>query len=200
MRNDKFWDECGDRSIRKKVAEFIEHTPAVAHLKTKPYYDFEDALVQFIYDNREMISKEVDAEYHRDDLIMQTKECFGEEEAVDEVIKSLPIKVIDELISYWQEALNENDEFWEINWDELTDVLTDGGLSPLINLDSYDPEDILIYAAYLREWYSDTPPEMQGQNPVCIDEFFDNEMSDDDLSQFYIKKAKQLFGDKIKRK
>lgn len=199
MRNDKFWDECGDNSIRQKVAEFIDKNPTVSHLKDKPYYDFEDALVQFIYDNREMISKEVDAEYHREDVITQAKECFGEEE-VEEAVKALPIEVVDGLVSHWQEALNENDEFWEINWDELTNVLTDGGVSPLVDLDSYDPEDILIYAAYLREWYSDMPPAMQGQDPACIDEFFDNEMSDDDLSKFYIKKAKQLFGDKIKRK
>ena len=199
MRNDKFWDECGDKSIRKKIAEFIDQNPAVSHLKDKPYYDFEDALVQFIYDNREMISEEVDAEYHREDVITQAKETFGEEE-VEEVVKALPIEVIDNLVDFWQEALNENDEFWEINWDELTNILTDGGVSPLVDLDSYDPEDILIYAAYLREWYSDMPPALQGQDPACIDEIFDNEMSDDDLSKFYIKKAKQLFGDKFKHK
>lgn len=199
MRDNKFWDVCSNGSIREKVAEFIDQNPAVSHLKDEPYYDFEDALVQFIYDNREMISREVDAEYHREDVILQAQECFGEEE-VEEVVKSLPIEVIDGLVDHWQEALNDNDEFWEITWDGLTDVLTDGGISPLVNLDSYDPEDILIFAAYLREWYSDMTPEMQGQEPVCIDEFFDNEMSDDDLRKFYIKRAKQLFGDKIKRK
>lgn len=198
MRNDKFWDECGDNSIRQKVAEFIDKNPAVSHLKDQPYYDFEDALVQFIYDNREIISREVDAEYHREDVITQAKEYFGEE--VEEIVKALPIKVVDELVSHWQEALNENDEFWEINWDELDNVLTDGGISPLVGLDCYEPEDILIYAAYIHEWYSDMPPAMQGQDPACIDEFFDNEMSDDDLSKFYIKKAKQLFDDKIKQK
>lgn len=199
MRNDKFWNECGDKSIRKKIAEFIDQNPAVSHLKDKPYYDFEDALVQFIYDNREIISQEVDAEYHREDVITQAKECFGNEE-VEEAVKALPIKVIDKLVALWQEALNENDEFWDINWDELNNVLTDGGVSPLIDLDSYEPEDILIYTAYLREWYSDMPPEMQDQDPACIDEFFNNEMTDEDLSEYYIKKAKQLFGDKIKRK
>ncbi len=42
------------------------------------------------------------------------------------------------------------------------------------------------------------PPAMQGQEPACIDEFFNNEMTDEQLSEYYTKAAKKLFGDKIK--
>ena len=66
MKNDKFWNECSDGSLRQKIAEFIDKNPAVSHLKDKAYYDFEDALVALIYDNREMISQEVDLEYQRE--------------------------------------------------------------------------------------------------------------------------------------
>ncbi len=196
MKNDKFWNECSDGSIRKKVAEFIDKTPAVSRLKNKAYYEFEDALVEFIYENRDMISKEVDLEYHREDFLTQSKEEFGND--VEEAVKALPIGVIDYMISQWQESLNGNDEFWEIAWDALSEVLTDGGISPLIGIDDHPTEEVLIYAAYLKEWYSDMPPAMQGQDPASIDELFANEMEDEQLSEYYIKAAKKLFGDKIK--
>lgn len=89
MKNDKFWDECTDGSIRQKIAEFIDKNPAVSHLKNKAYYDFEDALVAFIYENRDMISEEVDLEYQREDFLTRAKEEFGDE--VEEVVNVLPI-------------------------------------------------------------------------------------------------------------
>lgn len=196
MKNDKFWNECTDGSIRQEIAEFIDKNPAVSYLKDKAYYDFEDALVTLIYENRDMISKEVDLEYQREDFLMQAKEEFGEE--VEEVVKVLPLDVIDKMISYWQEDLGENDEYWDITWEALSNVLTDGGISPLICIDDHPTEEILIYAAYLKEWYSDMTPQMQGQEPACIEEFYNNEMTDDELSEYYIKAAKKLFGDKIK--
>lgn len=192
MKNDKFWNECSNGSIRKKVAEFIDKTPAVSRLKNKAYYEFEDALVEFIYENRDMISKEVDLEYQREDFLTQSKEEFGDD--VEEAVKALPIEVIDDMISQWQESLGDNDEFWELTWDALSEVLTDGGISPLVGVDDHPTEEVLIYATYLKEWYS----AMQGQDPASIDEFFANEMEDEQLSEYYIKAAKKLFGDKIK--
>lgn len=196
IKNNKFWDECTDGSLRQKIAEFIDKNLAVSHLKDKAYYDFEDALVALIYDNREMISKEVDLEYQREDFLTQAKEEFGDD--VEEAVKVLPIDVIDNMINHWQEALDDNDEYWDITWGELSNVLADSGISPLIGIDDYPTKEVLIYVAYLKEWYSDMPPEMQGQEPVCIDEFFNNEMADNELSEYYIKAAKKLFGDKIK--
>ncbi len=143
-----------------------------------------------------MISEEVDLEYQREDFLTRAKEEFGDE--VEEVVNVLPIDVIDNMIGHWQKALNENDDYWDISWEELSNILTDGGISPLICIDDHPTEEILIYAAYLKEWYSDMPPEMQGQEPACIDEFFSNEMEDEQLSKYYIKAAKKLFGDKIK--
>lgn len=143
-----------------------------------------------------MISKEVDLEYQREDFLTQAKEKFGND--VEEAVKVLPIKVIDDMISQWQDSLDDSDEYWNITWDALSDILTDGGISPLIGIDDYPTEEVLIYVAYLKEWYSDMPPAMQGQEPACIDEFFNNEMTDEQLSEYYTKAAKKLFGDKIK--
>lgn len=198
MKNEKFWNECTDGSIRKKIAEFIDKNPSVSHLKEKTYYDFEDALVAFIYDNRDMISKEVDLEYQRDDFLSQAKEEFGDD--IEEAVKAFPIELIDNMIDIWQEALSETDEYWDITWETLSEVMTDSGISPLVGVGDYDKEDTLIYAAYLNEWYSEMPQEMQGQDPACIDEFFSCEMEDEAIRSFYIKAAKKMFGDKIKQK
>lgn len=198
MKNEKFWNECTDGSIRKKIAEFIDKNPSVSHLKEKTYYDFEDALVAFIYDNRDMISKEVDLEYQRDDFLSQAKEEFGED--IEEAVKAFPIVLIDNMIDIWQEALSETDEYWDITWETLSEVMTDGGISPLVGIGDYDKKDTLIYAAYLNEWYSEMPQEMQGQDPSCIDEFFSCEMEDEEIRSFYIKAANKIFGDKMKQK
>lgn len=195
MKNDKFWNECSNGSLRQKIAEFIDNNPVASKLKGIVYHDFEDALVAFIYDNREMISKEVDLEYQREDFLTHSKEEFGDD--VEEAVKVIPIDVIDGMINQWQEALGDNDAYWDITWSELSDVLTDSGISPFIGIDEYPTEAVLIYAAYLNEWYSDMPPEMQDQEPVCIDEFFSIEMKDEEAKDFYIKAAKKLFGDKF---
>lgn len=196
MKNDKFWNECTNGSIRQKIAEFIDTTPAVSKLKDKAYYDFEDALVSFVYENRDMISKEVDLEYEREDFLTQAKKIFGDD--TEEVVKVLPTEVIDDMINSWQESLSENNEYWDNTWSELSDILTDGGISPFIGIENYTTEEVLIYAAYLKEWYSDMPPEMQGQSPSCIDEFYADEMMDEELNKYYTKTAQKLFSDKIK--
>lgn len=120
MRNDKFWDECDDDSIRQKVAEFIDHTPAVCNLKDKAYYDFEDALVEFIEQNRQLIYDEVAMENYREDVINYAAEKF---EGKDNRVKELPVEKIDALVEMWQEDLLGWDDYWDINWNSLSQVL-----------------------------------------------------------------------------
>lgn len=197
MKNDKFWNECTDDSIRQKIAEFIDTTPAVSKLKDKAYYDFEEALVSFVYENRDMISKEVDLEYQREDLVKQVKEDFGAD--AKKIIDSLPLEVIDRLIAKWQDALSGNDSYWEIMWDSLNDVLSDGGICSFFSgIENYETKDIQIYAAYLKEWFSDHP--FDYEDPVCIDEFFDCEIQDEQIYNYYVKRASQLFGKDFKGK
>lgn len=55
MKNDKFWNECNDKSIRKKVAEFIDNDTVLSTLTSEKYYHVEDAIIEFI--------KQLDTDY-----------------------------------------------------------------------------------------------------------------------------------------
>ncbi len=185
MEDSKSWNECTSyptNSLRAQVAEFIDSNPELTHLKDERYYDFEDALMEFIHENRQLIAEEVEREYKREDVCSRIGDLFGE--AVGELTpKVLPIEIIDELIKDWDDALGCNDLHWESLWDSLDDTLTDGGVSPFAGMDGYTPANIMIYLAYLKDWYSDTY--RAGQTPACIDEFFDNEMTDEETSEYY---------------
>lgn len=57
MRNDKFWDECSNGSIREIVALFIDSSPLLSKLKGEKYYQLEDSIVSLIENNRDLISE-----------------------------------------------------------------------------------------------------------------------------------------------
>lgn len=60
MENHDFWNICSNGSIREDVAKFIDSTSAVAKLKDAAYYEFEDALVNFLQSIKEKIYRECD--------------------------------------------------------------------------------------------------------------------------------------------
>ena len=191
MRNDEYWDQCHNNTIRKKIAEFISTTKHLSSFIGKKFFELEDAFVSFIEQNRNFISKEVDLEFHREDVVHQIKDTFGN--ASEFILKALPVSALDNIVSHWQDGLSDNDNFWEENWNSLNDVLTDSGLCPMfINLSYYSTKDIKTYSAYLKEWYSDE--ESDGDClPLKIDEFFDCETTNEELLQYYEKRADQLF-------
>lgn len=183
MRNDNFWDKCVHGSIREKVAQFIDQSPLLSKYKGEQYYDLEDALVEFIENNRDLIAAEVDREYQRDDFVNQVEEDFGADAA--RIIPLIPIEKIDDVISTWQEAVNENDTIWSATWDDLTETLND--FPVVVGVEDYDEEAIVIYMAYLQEWYATHDP--VGQDPACIDEFFNCDMEDKETAKHYRKLA-----------
>ena len=192
MRNDKFWNECHKGTIRQKVAEFIDESPSLSKLKGKKYYDLEDELVAFIEENKQLISAEVDKEYQRDDIKTRAVRKLGEE--VKKIFNVLPIDVIDDIVDCWQECLMDDEsEYWDVYWGMLDDTLTDGGICPMFaGIENYEPKDVKTYIAYIEGWYKDHLS--RSEDPVCIDEFFDNEALDDELLKHYIEKSKDLFG------
>ena len=121
MRDDKFWNECNNNSIRRKVAEFIDNSPLLSHYKNKKYYQLEDELVAFLGKIKEEIYREVDKEYHREDVICRLIEKYGEE--YTEKLKHIPISLIDEIVEEWQEALSDNDSHWDSVWNALDNTL-----------------------------------------------------------------------------
>lgn len=183
MRNNKFWDECNQGSIREKVAQFLDKTPLLSSFKNEEYYTIEDAIVNFIEENRDMIAAEVDKEYQRDDLVNRASIDYGDEAA--HIIAVMPIKQIDSIITWWQELLNNSDIYWDETWSSLSDTLDE--VPALHNLCDYERDDVFAYVAYLQEWYKshDTIHE----SPVCIDEFFNREMADKEYAEYFRKLA-----------
>ena len=121
MRDDKFWNECNNNSIRRKVAEFIDNSPLLSHYKNKKYYQLEDELVAFLGKIKEEIYREVDKEYHREDVICRLIEKHGEE--YTEKLKHIPLSLIDEIVEEWQETLSDDDSHWDSVWNALDDTL-----------------------------------------------------------------------------
>lgn len=186
MRNDKFWNECTAGSIRQKVAEFIDKSPVLSKLKGESYYDMEDALVEFIETNSGLIADEVDREYHRDDLVNQATMDCGENAA--QILSVIPIEKIDDIVDSWQEALGDDDTYWEATWDDLSNVLSE---IPIFgNIEDLDKNDTIIYMAYLKEWYSSH--DALYEEPATANEFFNNEMEDRELSKYYIELARKF--------
>lgn len=121
MRDDKFWNECNNNSIRRKVAEFIDNSPLLSHYKNKKYYQLEDELVAFLGKIKEEIYREVDKEYHREDVICRLIEKHGEE--YTEKLKHIPLSLIDEIAAEWQETLSDDDSYWDSVWNALDNTL-----------------------------------------------------------------------------
>ena len=124
MRNDIFWEQCNNNSIRQKVATFIDSSPILSHFKGEKYYQLEDALVSFIEKNRELIYREVDKEYFREDVVSQIREKYHDDGEPADWIEAIPTELLDKIVDEWQERLADNDVHNESNWDTLTDVLT----------------------------------------------------------------------------
>lgn len=188
MRNDKFWNECTAGSIREKVVEFINKSPLLSKLKDEAYYEMEDALVDFIEENKGLIAGEVDLEYQRDDLINQATEDYGDNAAL--IASLIPLAKIDDVVSSWQETLADNDTYWDATWGDLSDALNE--ISVFCGIDDYDKDAILMYMAYLQEWYSSH--DAIHEDPACIDEFFNCEMEDRETAKHY-----QKLADKFKK-
>lgn len=183
MRNAKFWDECTNGSIRQAVAAFIDNSPLLSHYKGEKYYALEDEIVAFLEQNKETISREVDKEYQRDDILDKVVDVYGD--CASAVIKALPVSVVDEIISNWQDAIECDDVYWERTWESLEDVL---GETPLFDyLDDYTADEVNIYCAYLKDWYScrQISTAQDDDYPVNIDDFYNFEMLDEGMAAYY---------------
>lgn len=180
MVNNDFWNLCTKDSIREDIAKFIDSTPALSHLKGIAYYEFEDALVEFLQNVKEKIYRECDREYHREDVVNHIADSIGEP-AGQIVASALPFAVIDKIVGKWSERLEDYTPYWDCVWETLSSTLEedfipfDGDLTE---------KEAWVYAAYLDDWYSSHPDSLN-MHPVSIGEFFDNEMTDEKTKKYY---------------
>ena len=186
MRNDSFWDICTPGSIRHAIAEFIDHSPLLQHFKGEKYYALEDALAEFIEQNRKLIYRETEQEIFREDVYLKLVEHGNENAAI--FIKFLSIENMDHLIDTWKEELDDYDRFWEYFWKPLIKILEKNGF--ISDFNAYKQEEIQLYAVYLNDWLN--THDFEEMSPACIDEFLSNEMQDTDTAEYYknlLKKA-----------
>ena len=179
MRNDSFWDVCKNNSIRHIIAEFIVHSPLLQHFKGEKYFELEDALAQFIEQNRDIIYRETSQEYFREDVYRKFVDYCGEDAKL--FVKNLPIEKLDFLIDEWKSELDESDLFWEYYWDPLIKILKEYGFT--LDFKRYKQEEIQLYMLYLNDWFKNH--DIENMRPACIDEFLSNEMQETDNAKYY---------------
>ena len=93
MIDDKFWNEKSNvKGIRVKVADFVATSPLLKDLKDKSFL-LENAIINFIKENRELIRQECDREDYRDDVIARLNEIMDTNLDLEQVF---PIEFIDD--------------------------------------------------------------------------------------------------------
>lgn len=120
MIDDKFWNEKSNvKGIRLKVSDFILTSPLFKDVREKTS-ELEDAIVDFIKENRELIRQECDREDYRDDVLERVSEIMDTKLDLEQVF---PIEFIDDLVDDWQGAVGNNEAYWEAYWDSLDEVI-----------------------------------------------------------------------------
>lgn len=166
MQNDKFWNE----KLQKRVVDYIKSDAFFSQFKAVDSNQLEESLVKLLKAFKEDVYREVEREYHREDVISKVEEHFSEKEA--KFLSGLPICLINFIVDDWQSIVEDSDSFWEAYWDPLMGILSE--TSYLGGLENYNDEEIQLYKNYLIDWF-------QNHNegaPACIGEFFDCEMQD----------------------
>ena len=89
----------------------------------------------------------------------------------------------------WNDELEEtpNDEYWDCWYRAATSGR--GLYTVLSGIEDHTYDEIAVYAAYLKKWYEFHDG---SQVPACIDEFFDCEMQDEELREYYTLLANKL--------
>ena len=187
MRNDKFWDECSNGSIREAVARFIDSSPLLSKYKNEAYYQLEDSIVELIEGSKELIFEEVLAEKHREDI--QSEIESRDNSLLLHILHVLPLRALVDVVEEWQDTLNDDETYCDARNEHLCNALRSLGVFD--NIEYYDEKQVELYAVYLKDWYEQH--EKDRQVPACIDEFFACEMQDEELSSYYSRLHKCIF-------
>jgi hypothetical protein len=188
MRNDIFWDTCigGDNgNIRHKVAEFIDSFHLLSNFKDEEYFELEDAIVNLIEENKKMIWHEVEYESYREDFCDKMAETFDLDNYGKRVCEVLPISYIDRAIDIWQEYLSDNDAYFDALWASLLDYTFSDLPMTEYDPDDYSSEEKDLYIVYLKDWFTAREDGLSGGEPVCLDDFVNNELQDEEASAYY---------------
>ncbi len=177
IRNDSFWCKKPNNILWKAAQSFVEEHEITCGLSDEEQDKYAEELLQLIEKVKEPIYREVDREYHRENVRDKINEEWeGIKNAPADIF---PIEYLDKLVDIWQEDLCDRDRYWEVFWDTLSRVIQRE--SWWQNLDEYDKEAQLLYKHYLKDWFR---MHAEGE-PVCIEEFMSNEMADEETAQYF---------------
>ena len=177
MPNKEFLEICELRECREKVARFADKHSRLNGYDESRKRALEEDLIELICSVRAPVYRAVDREFHRSDVQMMIREWFGEN--AECVLRAVPMRVVDNIINAWQNALEDCDRYWEDNWDMLRNVCD--GIAWLTDFETYDQTQISLYAAYLQTWYATHGKE----EPIGIAEFVNNELQTDERKRYY---------------
>lgn len=178
MKDITFWNTCVSGNIREAVARFIDNSPILSNLEGAKYYELEDSIVAFIEENKEMIFREVDKEYQRDDVVTLLKRKYGEER-IEEIMEYIPMRTTDAIIDGWKEC--PSDRFNDAYWESLEEYINE--VEFLRGLDELPDTSFRTYKAYLK-WWEETDEDFDSQLPLPPNDFFDCECNDIDFIEF----------------
>lgn len=166
--------------VSQCLSEFLNKIAGMDIAKSK-VKKIEKELLKLLANVKESVFRKVEQDYHREDLMNKIKEYYGVKGLM--LAKCLPDYIINGLIEDWQDDLGNADTYWEITWEVLENRLA--GEVWLSGLRKFKPKEITLYKCYLTDWFKN---HREG-SPVCIREFFDCEMKNDETRGYYLSLA-----------
>ena len=173
MVNEQFWNIQELGKVKTEISEFIANNEIFQELDATKKHELEKGIYALIDSVKEPVFRAVEREYFREDVVSKIKEYYGKKGEI--LSELLPLDWIDTVVDCWQNDLSDADLYWEANWDCLFNVMKDTVW--LMSLDHFSQRKIRQYGAYLKEWFFEHG---EGE-PVCIKEFFDCEMQNEDV-------------------
>lgn len=161
----------------QELREFISQLQLMG-ISCKKRKKLEKGIMDFLLKVKEYIFREVEREYFKEDVMTKIKEYYGLKGL--KLAKTVPDEIIDLVIDMWQDNLENADTYSDVNWIVLEDVLYCE--SWLNGIEKYNSRDVRLYQVYLKDWFACH----EVGNPVCISEFFNCEMQDEETKKYYL--------------
>lgn len=168
----------------QELSEFISKLQLMG-ISAKKRKKLEKEIMGFLLKVKENIYREVERKYFKEDVMTKIKEYYGLKGL--KLAKTVPDEIIDLVIETWQDNLGNADTYWEDNWMVLEGVLYCE--SWLKDIEKYNSRDVLLYQVYLKDWFACH----KVGYPVCISEFFNCDMQDEETKKYYLGLAERKF-------
>ena len=179
-------------NLRLEVRRFIENNERTCGWSDIEQYEFEDELMGFLMNVKELMFRQGEMEYRCEDILMHANQNEGVRSKL--IVEALPIKELETIAKEVEENLNDSDRYWEAYWAVFEDTMRNK--SWYQDFEEYSEEEFSLYKLYIQDWYA---THGEGE-PACIDEFLANEMQDEELAKYHKDKLLGQFPDDLIKK